>query len=163
MRLHALAAAVVAASCASSPPPDPAASPSASGAAPPADSSSPAASAAPGASAPLPNLPGPSAGGIKGLIVAADSCKGFGGAMAASKALKPNGTKLLQAFSTGCGCLKGAAHYTVAYEPKTSPLRVHLCAGPGEDHCRALCAGTLEWDLATALGDAGAKSFELVD
>lgn len=108
-------------------------------------------------------MPGPTAGRIKGMIVAANACTGIGRPLAASSALVPHGTKLSQKFMTGCGCLQGAAHYTVAYEPKTSPLRVHLCQGPGEDHCEMACEGTLEWDLTAALQEAGASRFELVD
>jgi hypothetical protein len=88
---------------------------------------------------------------------------GIGKPLAASTALVPNGTKLSQKLATGCGCLQGPAHYTLAYEPKTSPLRVHLCEGPGKDNCEMACSGTLEWDLTAALQEAGASSFKLVD
>jgi hypothetical protein len=129
----------------------------------PPSSTASSASNAPPSSAPPPAMPGPISGQIKGMITAASTCTGIGKALPTSSALVPNGTKLMQKFATGCGCLKGAAHYTVAYEPKTSPLRVHLCEGPGQDSCEAACSGTLEWDLTAALKDAGATSFQLVD
>jgi hypothetical protein len=143
--------------CSSSSSPPPASSSSS------APSSTPAASNAPPSASPPPAMPGPTSNRIKGMITAANTCTGIGKALPTSTALVPNGTKLMQKFGTGCGCLKGPAHYTVAYEPKTSPLRVRLCEGPGQDSCEAACSGTLEWDLTPALKDAGATSFQLVD
>lgn len=128
-----------------------------------AASGSASASGAPASAPPPSAMPGPTSGRVQGMIVAANACTGIGKPLPASTALVPNGTKLVQKFATGCGCLKGAAHYTVAYEPKTSPLRVRLCEGPGVDSCEMACEGTLEWELGPALQAAGATTFQLVN
>jgi hypothetical protein len=51
----------------------------------------------------------------------------------------------------------------MVYEPKTSPLKVHLCADYSRDHCEALCMNDLSFDLSAPLREAGAKDVTFVD
>jgi hypothetical protein len=50
----------------------------------------------------------------------------------------------------------------MVYEPKTSPLQVHLCIDQSKDHCEMACAGPVAWDLDAPMHEAGATAVQLV-
>lgn len=90
-----------------------------------------------------------------------NSCAGIGPQIPPDGILTVDGTYAVQKFSTGCGCPTGP-HYTMLYHPGTAPLEVRLCKGPGTDPCKALCFGTLPYELTEPLKKAKTDQVKFV-
>src|SRR5262245_31286304 len=95
----------------------------------------------------------------------AASCAGFGKHVTTdvpSRPFRREGNVVLRTLSWGCGCPRGSV-FTLAYEPKTRPLRVRLCEDQSKDACEMACQRDWRWDLTQALTDAGTKDIQFVN